>query len=395
MAFMRMIPACQKDQWDDTSYREVLRDVLGLPSLRWYDPRLRPAQQQHTMPHLCPCGHVLTARHADSCILDGTISLKHNAIARDIFKCALAHKIPAVEMEPRGTLNRGPNSGPDIKLTSKAFGEMMLDFTYVDETAETYNPRAFHRAAHAASAAEAKKVNGSRDQPECQNQGIAYAGIAMEHGGAYGPALAALLKRMWQYVKNPGRANRTWTLLVTSAMPLDKEYDNPLWTAPALTEFHVQRISNTARLQTIDARRKCADRLNNGIFGGVERPHARPPAGPHGRHPAPAPAAAAAPPPPSSDGRVDPAAAPGSAGSPPPPAAGHPSAGTTEGAAALTSTPPDMASPPPPMPTPSSPPLVTNPGPQINAHGQAASAAEYVSVGRGASGLASAGAASM
>ena len=275
MAFMRMIPACKKDQWDDAAFREVLRDVLGLPSLRWYDPRLPADKQHHSMPARCQCGQgPLTASHAASCILDGTRSTKHNAIARTIYKCVLAHKVPSVELEPRGRLNRGDNAGPDFELTSADLGgRVMYDFTYVDETAATYGTNPLNRTAAAAKEAERRKVAFGRDYPECRQRGIAYEGIAMEHDGAIGPALADLLKQLWQHVKNPGRANREWTLKATSAMPLDQAYDNPLWTNPGLTEFWLGRISTVARQATIDARRRCAERMNSGVTGRCEGAH--------------------------------------------------------------------------------------------------------------------------
>jgi hypothetical protein len=86
-------------------------------------------------------------------------------------------------------------------------------------------------------------------------------GVAIEHGGAFGPKLETICTKLWEFVHTPGTVHG-WQISKTSrAMPLTRVYDSPTFTAPRLTDFHVQRISNVARKQMIFARVKCTDRM--------------------------------------------------------------------------------------------------------------------------------------
>ena len=195
-------------------------------------------------------------------------------------------------MEPRhGHLGRVPNRGPDLHVTCADFGKAYYDFTVVDEMAATYAPtRPENRTAAAANAAERVKRE-SRDAAGRAAAGERYAGLAVEQGGALGPALVDFYCRLGEHVGNPGHDPRGWHVPSSRAVEMTSLYDNPAFTAPTITQFHIQRLSLLMRKRAVEGRRICARRLGTaGPFGardGGHRPRAGAPAHDTGRGPPP------------------------------------------------------------------------------------------------------------
>jgi hypothetical protein len=136
-----------------------------------------------------------------------------------------------------------------------------------------------HITRAAATAAEAHKRQ-QRIAAAGTLRGRRVEGVAIEHGGAFGPKLETICTKLWEFVHTPGTVHG-WQISTTSrAMPLTRVYDSPTFTAPRITDFFVQRISNVARKQMIFARVKCTDRmLRNSPFahanGMTSRPNDR------------------------------------------------------------------------------------------------------------------------
>jgi hypothetical protein len=126
------MPGNKADKWDDGQLREVLREVMGLPSERFLDERVATAKRTHTMPDNCTCdrwrnhrhcvpvttNQPLTARHAAQCKLDSTRGTKHNAVLQAIYEACCA-TIPCRGGFKTGSQNRAiivvdRTWGPDV-----------------------------------------------------------------------------------------------------------------------------------------------------------------------------------------------------------------------------------------------------------------------------------------
>ncbi|MEK9699563.1 MAG: hypothetical protein VW270_27545, partial [Candidatus Poseidoniales archaeon] len=265
MAFISMIPGCNRDRFTDEQFRDELREVTGAPSDTFIDRRFDGTAHPippYTAPRTCPhCSKpdspvLLTRAHAGRCRHTGALTRVHNAVQKAVFRALRAHQVRSIELEPRN-LNRGVDglAGPDIGIHDGRFGRGLIDVTVVDNRAAVYNKAAAEsRTGAAAAEAEAKK-NTSHDAHAAHEAGQQYTGAAIETSGHFGHGMRALYTRMWQHVKDPGRNAQTWTLPENDVVALTPEYDNPRWSAPTITEYHVQCVSADMRRELWYARR--------------------------------------------------------------------------------------------------------------------------------------------
>ena len=265
MAFISMIPGCNRDRFTDEQFRDELREVTGVPSDTFVDGRFVGTKHPvppHTAPRECPhCSQpdrpvLLTRTHAGRCRHTGALTRVHNAVQKAVFRALRAHQVRSVEWEPRD-LNRGVDgsAGPDIEISDNRFGRGYIDVTVVDNRVATYDgDGTANRTGVAADKAEERK-NASADADEARAGGQQYVGAAIETSGHFGPGMRALFTRMWRHVKDPGRNAQTWTLAENDVVALTPQYDNPLWSAPTITEYHVQCVSADMRRELWHARR--------------------------------------------------------------------------------------------------------------------------------------------
>jgi len=259
MAMFNMIPQYNGDKWKSTFYRDELREVLGLPSQKFYDPRIPEFYDtiQDPTPQRCSCTNpgtnehpLLTRAHAGRCRLDGSPTRTHNKIRDNYLYGMRDHGITSLTKEPRGA---GVDYGPDIETLDERFGKQRIDITVVQPDGRSSKP------GHGATAAEEHKAK-SADAEECRRTGFNYTGLGVETTGAFGSAAATQFGRMWQHIKVPGTFQE-FKVAKGAVLPLQHELDRMPFTAPTPTAYLVQQINSTLRMSLAQQRVACINRM--------------------------------------------------------------------------------------------------------------------------------------
>ena len=253
MAMFSMIPDHEDGYWTTSEFIDELREVLGLPSLIFYDerfPHLNPSA-----PRSCHiCGQTLTRAHAGRCIRNGAVGRVHNICRDTVFQALRAHDTSTVVLEPR---NRGNDdrAGPDIEIRDPNFGNRKLDITTTDVRAMANATQDYP-----ARAAEDKK-RSSPDATLASQQGFTYMGLGLETSGGNGPGLVKLWSDMWEHVRVKGRHNVWRQSSRTNTLPLSATLDNPIWTAPTITAYWIQKLNSNMRQGLARERAALVDRF--------------------------------------------------------------------------------------------------------------------------------------
>ena len=252
MAMFNMIPGHEDAYWTTPEFTDELREVLGLPSVTFYDDRF--PNFNHSAPKTCHlCGVTLTRAHAGRCIKNGAVGKVHNICRDTIFRALRAHDLGAV-LEPR---NRGNDerAGPDMEITDPNFGNKRFDVTTTDVRTQANASQEYP-----AHAAELRKL-GSPDAAVAKRQGYIYMGLGLETSGGSGPGLLRLWSELWEHVRVKGRHNVWRQNARTNTLPLSATLDNPIWTAPTITTYWIQKLSSDMRYGLAIERKNLVDRF--------------------------------------------------------------------------------------------------------------------------------------